>query len=320
MMRATALWLALALCVAGGMTGSRAEGYPSRAIRVIVGPSPDTTSRVYAERIQRNLGQPVVVEPRTGAGGDIAARSVASAEPDGYTLLYATSAMTLNAAMRTAHYDIVADFAPIAQTNVSSYVLVIPPGLPANNLQELIALAKQRPGELNCASAGNGTPPHLACELFNAMAGVKTVHVPYRDSNTAMNALLGGHVQMLFAVSVNARALIEGKQVRPLAIASPRQSRLYPGIPTLSEAGLPGFEVNGWGSYMAPAATPKPVIDILNAEMVRALDDPQVQQTLDRLGQDRPPPMTPAAMAEFVKNDIARWNRIIDIAGIVRAK
>ena len=297
-----------------------AQDFPSRTIRLIVGPSPDAITRIFADRMQKHWGTPVIVEPRPGAGGDIAAKAVSTADPDGYTLLNATSSFTLNTALQLANYDFVKDFDPVAIINLSSFVLIVNKSLPVNSLQELIALAKSKPGELNCGSAGQGTPPHLACEMFNKLAGVQTVHVPFREANASINALLGGHVQMSFAVSAVARGQIEGGTVRALAVTTAQPSNLFPGVPTMAQAGLSGFEITGWGSFMAPAGTPKPVIEKLNAEIVRELQDPEVQTSLARMGLDVPPLYTPDRFGEFIRNDIARWNKIIDTAGVARGR
>jgi tripartite-type tricarboxylate transporter receptor subunit TctC len=204
--------------------------------------------------------------------------------------------------------------------NLSAFVLVLNKSVPANNLRELIALAKAKPGTLNCGSAGNGTPPHLGCEMFNKMAGVQTVHVPFRESNSSITALMGNHVQMTFAQATVVRGQIEAGEVKALAVTTPIRSPLFPDLPTVQEAGLPGFEVSGWGSLVAPAGTPKQAIDKLNAEITREVGDPKVQDGLKRMGLDSPPRYTPAEVGDFIKRDIARWNRIIDMAGVTRAK
>lgn len=315
------LRLAAVVVVAILHAGSAAaEDFPSRTIRIIVGPSPDAIPRVFAERMQKQWGTPVIVEPRPGAGGDIAAKAVAGADADGYTLLNATSSFTLNTAMGSASYDFVKDFEPIALINLSSFVLVANKSLPVDSVQDLIALAKQKPGRLNCGSAGIGTPPHLACEVFKRLAGVDIVHVPFREANASITALLGGHVELSFALSAAARGQIEAGAVKALAVTTTTRSRLFPSLPTLQEAGLEGFEVTGWGSFVAPAGTPKPAIEKLNVEVLRELRDPEVQQALGRMNLDLPPLYRPAQVGDFVRADVARWNRIIDTAGVARAQ
>jgi tripartite-type tricarboxylate transporter receptor subunit TctC len=297
-----------------------AAEFPSRTIRLIVGPSPDAITRIFADQMHKHWGQPVIVEPHPGAGGDIAAKAVTTAEPDGYTLLNATSSFPLNVAMHTATYDFVKDFEPIAMINASSFVLIVNKSLPVKSLKDLIALAKAKPGVLNCGSAGQGTPPHLACELFNKLAGVDTVHVPFREANASINSLLGDHIQFTFAVSAVARGQIQGNAVRALAVTTAEPSKLFPGIPTMAQAGLKGFEITGWGSFMAPAGTPRPIIDKLNAEIVREGQDKEVRALLANMGLDPPPAYSPAQFADFIKGNIAHWNQIIDTAGIARGR
>jgi tripartite-type tricarboxylate transporter receptor subunit TctC len=220
---------------------TRAQDFPSRPIKLVVGPSPDVFSRIIAEHLQQAWGQPVVVEPRPGAGGKLAAAAVAGAEPDGHTLLFATPTYTLNAAMKLASYDLVKEFEPVSIIGLISYALVVHPSVPARSVAELVALAKARPGALNCASAGIGTVPHLACETLNKSAGVNVVHVPYRDVNAAMMGTVGGTVQMFVAVSTVARAQILSGTVRGLAVTTAQRSTLLPGLPTMVEAGYPNF-------------------------------------------------------------------------------
>jgi tripartite-type tricarboxylate transporter receptor subunit TctC len=306
------------LCTLVLATQVHAQNYPNRPIRVIVGPSPDAITRIFAEKMQTSLGQPVIVEPRPGAGGDIAAKVVSGSAPDGYTLLFATSSFTLNTALHLANYDFLRDFEPVAPANVSSFVLVVNPSLPVRSLQDLIAMAKSKPGELTCASAGHGTPPHLACEMFNKLADVKTVHVPFRDANAAMGALLGGHVSFLFAVSASARGQIGAGSARALAVSTAKPSALFPGLPTVIEAGLPGFEVTGWGAFMAPAGTPELVVDKLNKEILRELKDDDIMQKLAKMGLEVPPLYSPTGLGKFIKEDIGRWNRIIDMTDVGR--
>ena len=197
-----------------------AQDFPNRPIKLIVGPSPDVFSRIIAEHLQQAWGQPVVVEPRPGAGGKLAAAAVAGAESDGHTLLFATPTYTLNAAMKLASYDLVKEFEPVSIIGLISYALVVHPSVPARSVAELVALAKARPGALNCASAGIGTVPHLACETLNTSAGVNVVHVPYRDVKAAMMGTVGGTVQMFVAVSTVARAQILSGTVRGLAVTT----------------------------------------------------------------------------------------------------
>ncbi|MCC6887976.1 MAG: tripartite tricarboxylate transporter substrate binding protein [Hyphomicrobiales bacterium] len=297
-----------------------ADEFPSRTVRIVNGPSPEAIPRLFSDRLNKRWGAPVIVEARSGAGGEIAAKTVSSADPDGYTILFATSSFPLNVALQTAGYDFVKEFAPIALVGTYPFVLIVNKNLPVNSVAELIALAKAKPNEINCGSAGQGTPPHLACEMFNNLAGVKTVHVPFREANAAMQALLGNHVQISFAVSTAARAQISGDAVRALGLTSSERSSLFPGIPTLSEAGLQGFDLRGWGGFVAPAATPAPIIAKLNAGIVQEVQAPDVKAALAKLGVEVRAPHSADEFRTYVADDIARWNRIIDIGGVARGR
>ena len=221
-MTAKRRWFAFALValMVGVASHSHAQDYPSRFIRVIVGPGPDITARVFGAKITEVLGQQVVVEPRPGAGGTIAAQAVAGAPGDGYTLLLASASYTINTAMGQSPLDLGRDFAPIALVATVPFVLVVHPSLAAKSLAELIALAKANPGKLNYASSGIGTPPHLAGELFKSMAGIDVVHVPFREANAALNAVVGGSVEMMFSIASTAASQIDGGKVRGIAVTS----------------------------------------------------------------------------------------------------
>jgi tripartite-type tricarboxylate transporter receptor subunit TctC len=253
-----------------------------------------------------------VVEPRPGGGGKLAAAAVAGAEPDGHTLLFATPTYTLNAAMKLASNDLVKDFEAVSLIGLISYALVVHPKVEARSVAELVALAKARPGKLNCASAGIGTVPHIACETLNHRAGINIVHVPYRDVNAAMMGTVGGTVDMFVGVSTTAKAQIQSGTVRGLAVTTGQRSKLLPELPTMIEAGFPGFEMPGWGGFLAPARTPKEIVQKLNAEMQRAVQKPEVQARLLTVGMETPPTLTPSEVADFIRGDVARWTGFID--------
>lgn len=315
------LGVALAFAILGSaISFAAAQDYPNRAVRIMIGPSSDVTARLMADRLHAAMGQPVIVENRPGGGGEVAAKTVAAAEPDGHTLLYATSSYTLSTALHLATYDFVKEFEPVALFGISSFTLVVHPSVQAKNLQELIALAKEKPGQLNCASSGLGTPPHLGCEMLNAMAGIRLVHVPFRNVNEAVNSLLGGHVQMLFSVSINARAAVQSGALRAIAITTPKQSGLMPNVPTMEESGLPGFIITGWGAIVAPAGTPAAVTGRLSKEIQTLLRDPVVSDRIVQSGQEPSGVETPQQFREFIKSDIDRWNRLIDLTGVKRGK
>ena len=314
--------LAIALLFATVMglpAAVQAQDYPNRPIRLILGPSPEATPRLIAERLHRELGQPVVVEPRLGAGGEIAAKSVSSADPDGYTLLYASSNFTLATAMQLGSFDFGKDFEPIARVGTSAYVLVVNPDLPVKTPEELIALVKSKPGELNCGSSGMATPGHLSCEMLKGMAGMDIVHVPFRNATASMNGLVANQVQLAVSVSTAARGQIESGAVRGLAVTTAEPSPLVPGLPALQTV-IPGFVVQGWGSFVAPKGTPRPIIDKLNAAIIKIIQDPEVNAKLLAGGLQPSPPHTPEDFGKFIHDEIARWNRTIDLANVRRGK
>src|SRR5215471_284607 len=294
----------------------RAQDFPNRPIRLIVGPSPDVFSRIIAEHLQQAWGQPVVVEPRPGGGGKLAAAAVASAEPDGHTLLFATPTYTLNAAMKLASHDLVKDFEAVSLIGLISYALVVHPSVEARSVAELVALAKARPGKLNCGSAGIGTVPHLACETLNRSARVSILHVPYRNVNDAMMGTVGGTVDMFVGVSTTAKAQIQAGTVRGLAVTTAQRSTLLPELPTMVESGFPNFVMPGWGGFLAPARTPKEIVAKLNAEIGRAVQRPDVQARLLTVGMETPPALAPDGVADFIRSDVARWTALVDAVGL----
>jgi tripartite-type tricarboxylate transporter receptor subunit TctC len=299
---------------------AQAQTFPTQPVRIIIGPSPDVFARIIAEHLQEAWGQPVVVESRPGGGGKIAVAAVTGAKPDGHTLLFATPTFTLATAMKLATYDFAKDFEPAAMIGLIAYAMVVHPGVPANSVADLVALAKAKPGQINCASAGNGTVPHLACETFNKVAGVEVVHVPYRDVNSAMMGTVGGHVQMFVAVSTVAGQQIQAGTVRGLAVTTAQRSTLLPQLPTLAESGFPSFVMPGWGGLMAPAGTPREIVDKINAEVRRAVQDPKIAQKLLGVGMEPPPPMTATAFGAFIKEDIARWTALVDAVGLEKLR
>lgn len=310
---------ASALALAGASWVWAADNYPSRPIRVLVGPSSEVGVRLIAEYLHPRIGQPLVIESRPGGGGEVAAKSVSTADPDGYTLLYATSSYTLNTAMGFAGYDFVNDFAPIALFGITPFTLLVHPSVPAKTVQEFVAYVKSKPGEINCGSSGFGTPPHLGCEMFNALAGVKTVHVPFRNVSAALNGILGNQVQMFFSVSINAMSLVEAGKLRALAVTTPKASRIATGLPTMSSA-IPGFIITGWGSLVAPAKTPKPITEKMNKEVMTVLRDPELQSKFLVTGMEPSEVTTTDEFRAFIKEDIDRWNKLIDQAGVERGR
>lgn len=310
-----ALAIALTTVRLGGAVAQEAD-FPKHPIKIIVGPSPDVFSRIVAEHLQEAWGQPVVVEPRPGAGGKIAVNAVLAAPPDGYTMLFTTPTYTLNTAMKTATYDLLKEFDAVAIVGLISYALVVNPSVPAKSVTQLIDYAKRNPGKLNCASAGVGTVPHLACEDLNKIAGVKVIHVPFRDVNSAMLATVSNTTQIFFGVATNAKAQIDAGALRGLAVSTAQRSLLLPDLPTMIESGYSTFDMPGWGGFITPAGAPPTVIGKLNAEIQRGVARPELRMRLIAAGMEPPPVYGPAEVRKFIADDIARWVSFVDAVGI----
>jgi len=293
-----------------------AQDYPNRVIRVVVGPGPDIVARLFAPPMSEVLGQQVVIEPKPGAGGVIAAQTIATAQPDGYNLLQATASYTINTALGTTPYDLRKEFAPVGRMSTSPFILVVHPSVPAKTVQELIALAKSKPGQLNYSSSGIGTPPHLAAELFKAMAGVDIVHVPYREANSGLNAVISGNVQMMFSIASTTQSQIAAGTVRGLGVTTLEPTPLVPNVPSIAQSGLPGFEVLGWNGLVAPAGTPAPVIAKLNAAIRRGLTDQDTRKKMELAGYDVAGANTPEDFAKFIQADTAKWLDVVQKAKI----
>jgi len=306
------LAVALGALVLGFPCAARAQDYPSRFIRVVVGPEPDIPARLFGAKITEVLGQQVVIEPRPGAGGTIAAQTVANAPPDGYSLLLATASYTINTAMAQSPFDLRRDFAPIGLVSAAPFVLVVHPGVAARDLAELVALAKANPGKLNYASSGIGTPPHLAGELFKSMAGVDIVHVPFREANSALSAVVSGSVQMMFSIASTAVSQIGGGTVRGIGVTSLKGSPLVPGLPAIAESGLAGFTVMGWNGFVAPRATPAAIVAKLNSALQRGLEDPALRERLAAAGYEPAERNSPDDFATFIAADTSKWAALVE--------
>jgi tripartite-type tricarboxylate transporter receptor subunit TctC len=296
------------LGVAAG--GAYAQDYPNRVIRIVVGPGPDIVARLFSSKISETLGQSVIVEQRPGAGGVIAAQTVAAAPPDGYTLLQATASYTINTALQSSSLDLGRDFAPVAMVSTIPFVLVLHPSVPAKTLSDLIAYAKANPRKLNYASSGIGTPPHLAGELFKSMAGVDIVHVPYREANSGLSAVVSGAVQMMFSIASTAQSQIAGGTVRGIGVTSLKPSPLVPGVPSIAQSGLQGFEVIGWNGFVVPNATPQPIIAKLNAAILGGLADADLRAKLSTAGYEPAAANSPEDFAKFIAADTGKWMRL----------
>ena len=297
------------------MLAASAQEYPVKPIRVIVGPGPDIVGRLFGQKFTEAWGQQVVVETRPGGGGTIAAELVAKAAPDGYVLLLASAAYTINAVMQPGSFDLIKDFSPVALCASAPFVLLVHPSLPARSVQELVALAKSRPGQIYYASSGNGTPPHLAGEMFKTMARINIVHVPHKNAAPALIDVVGGQVQMMFAITSIALGQVHAGKVRGLGVSSARRSALVPDLPTLAESGLPNYEVTGWNGLLAPAGTPRTVVAKLNAEVSRALKQPDLIQRLSGSSYDPAALNTPEQFGEYLRLEIAKWAKVVKESG-----
>jgi tripartite-type tricarboxylate transporter receptor subunit TctC len=296
-------------------TPCQAQDYPTRPIKVIVpfgagGPA-DVTARLIGNVLQESFGQPFVVENRTGAGGVIGTLEAAKSAPDGYTLLMMSNTQTANESLVPQRkYELMRDLMPIAPVNSSDLVIVVHPSVPAKTLAEFIALAKSQPGKLNYASSGQGTPYHMAGELFKTMAGIDVVHVPYRNSGEARSGVIGGQVQMMIDAVPAMTPNIAENQVRALATSGKTRSSVLPNVPTASEAGVPGYEATIWLGLMAPVGTPKPIIDKLNAAVNVAIKRPDIVKLWTEQGAVAMS-MTPEEFDKFLRGDIVKWSEVV---------
>ena len=297
-----------------------AEDFPSRPITLVVpyaaGGGNDVIARAVAGRMSAVLGQQIVIENRGGAGGTIATRQVAKAEPDGYTLLIATSSLAINPSLYpNVGYDPRKDFAPIGLIASSSNIVLVHPSVPVRSIAELIALAREQPGKLDFASTGSGSSVQLSAELFAAMAGIRLNHVPYKGSAPALNDLVGGHVAMMFSTMASAVGLARSDKVRALAVTGARRSQLFPELPTVADAGLPGYAAELHYGIVAPAGTPAAAVARLNAALNVALRDDGVRGRLATDGAEAQP-STPAEYAADIAAEELKWSDIIRRAGV----
>jgi len=312
-----------AFIVAAGTapTPARAQAWPSKSIRIVIAQAPgsatDFISRVVGNELSKNLGQPIVIDARPGAGGALGTEVAARSAPDGYTLFMGNNSThgSNPAVYAKLPYDAVKDFAPISFVASVPYVLVVDPKLPVKTVQEFIALVKSKPGKMNYASAGNGSTHHFSGELLKSMTGIDILHIPYKGSGPGIAALLAGDVSMMFANVADIGPQIKAGKVRALAVTATRRASLLPDVPTMAEAGLPGFEMTSWFGLMAPAGTPAPIIARLNAEAVKVLGRADVKATFAAQGLEVAPG-SPEALAAHIKSEIARFTKIARAAGI----
>jgi tripartite-type tricarboxylate transporter receptor subunit TctC len=297
-----------------------AADYPSRPVTLVVaftpgGPS-DVLARIVGKKMEQLLGQPFVIENRPGAGGNIAAEGVAHSAPDGYTLLMGNNSIlaTNEALYKHINYSPGKDFVPITLIGTQANILVVNTDVPAHSLKELIALAKAQPGKINFASSGYGAAAHLAGELFKSDAKIDIVHVPYKGAAPALQDVIGGHDQMMFATAASVIGHIEGGRVRALAVTTLKRTKILPDIPTMDEAGLKGFDASTWHGLVAPTGTPPQVIAALHDAAVKALHDPGVEASLGKLGVDIVGD-TPQEFQAYINSEIPKWTAIVKASG-----
>jgi tripartite-type tricarboxylate transporter receptor subunit TctC len=308
----TAIILAAAFSVA-------AQDYPNKPIELVVpfvaGGTTDSIARLIAQRFSDRWGQTVVVNNRPGGGGTIGTNVVAKAAPDGHTLLVTTIGFAINAGLQKLPYDPIKDFAPITELASLPLMLVVHSSVPATSLKEFIALMRSTPGGWDYASAGVGTSPHLAAEMFKSMAGVDLVHVPYKGNAEANNALLGGHVKIYFALVPAVLQHVKAGTLRALAVTTERRLPYLPDVPTIAELGFPGYEISSWQGVLAPAGTPREIVGKINGELVSLVNTPEVRARMSQEGAD-PVGSTPEAFAERVQSEIAKWTKVIKASGM----
>ena len=298
----------------------RAADYPTRPVTLVVAFTPggasDVLARILGRKLEQIMGQPFVIENRPGAGGNVAAEAVAHAAADGYTVLNGNNAiLATNAALyKTINFDAEKDFVPIGLIGAQANILVVNPALAVRSMDELIALAKAKPGQLNFASSGHGLAAHLAGELFKTEAKIDIVHVPYKGAAPALQDVIAGHVQMMFATASSVVPHIHSGKVRPIAVTTLRRSAVLPDIPTIDELGLKGFDATSWHGLVAPARTPREIVVTLNRALAATLDDREVKKSLADLGVDIIGG-TPEEFAAYIRSEIPKWTAIVKASG-----
>jgi tripartite-type tricarboxylate transporter receptor subunit TctC len=316
-MRALA-WLLFTACAIAWQPGAVAQSYPTRPVRVVVGFAPgggvDISARLLASRLSEYLGEQFVVDNKPGAGTNIAAAEVAKAAPDGYTLFMNSPAVVINPALYAKPPYQLRDFTGVSIFAATTNLLVVPASLEAKSVQELVAMAKARPGALNYGSAGQGTTQHLAAELFKLRTGTSIVHIPYKGSGPSMAALLSGEVQLSFINPVAAGGHVKAGKLRALAVTDSRRTELMPDVPTMKEAGVDGVEVTLWYALLAPAATPRDIVGKLAAGVARAAKDPATREALRKQGAD-PVGNTAEEFNAYLREEQARWSEVVRVSG-----
>ncbi len=298
---------------------AQAQAWPSKQIRIIVPFPPagfnDILGRVLAQEMSKTLGQPVIVENRPGSGSLIGTEIAAKSPPDGYTLFIAALPFSVIQSLYKTSMDVTRDFAPITLAGVSDNMLVANPSFPANSVGDLIRIAKERPGRVNYGSSGGGTSVHLCMELFKTMSKTYMTHIPYKGSAPVVADLIAGQVDVMFDNLPNVITHVKSGRMKALAVSGPKRSPLAPEVPTVAEAGVPGFEVTVWFGFLAPAGTPRDIIQRLNAESTRIINSPEVSDRFMKLGVT-PATGTPEQYGDMIKSEVVRWAKVVKDAGI----
>lgn len=317
-MNASKIFAAMSVlfCVAVSAT---AADYPVKPVRMLVGfaagGGTDSVARVFGKQLGDALGQSVVIDNRAGAGGNVAAQATAKSAPDGYTIHIVASSFATNPSLYpNAGYDPVKDFAPVSLVASTPYVLEVGPASPARSVKDLITIAKKQPGKLSYASGGTGTPSHLGMELFKTMAGIDLLHVPYKGGGQALTDLMGGQVAVYLDPIVLSAPQVKAGRTVALAVTSPRRSAVLPEVPTVAESGLPGFEITGWYAVLAPAGTPKPVVDTLDAQIRKVLQSTEIKERFLAMGLE-PIGAGPEELRRFMQAEIVKWDKVIKASG-----
>ena len=293
-----------------------AQDYPTKPIRFVIGPAPDVLARLVGQKLNDAWGQQVIVDQRPGAGGIIAGETVAKAAPDGYTWLLSTGAYpTLVGLYPKLPFDFVRDLAPVSLLASIPFLLVVHPSVPAKSVEELLKLARARPGQLNYASSGNGTTAHLAAEMFKNMAKINIVHVPYKGTVPGVVDLMSGQVHMMFAIMQSSFPYVKAGKLRALAVSGAKRSRSAPDLPTIAESGVPGYEFTSWNGVHVTAGTSKAIIARIHADLIKVLALPDVKERMFNLGMEVAG-STPEQLAALVNSDIAKWGKVIKESGV----
>ena len=314
-----AVTLALAALVVGAAPAA-AQNFPQKPVRTVIGYTPggttDVVARIIGQKLTELWGQPVIVDSRPGAAGNIGAENVAKSPADGYSMLLGQNALAVSPAMYTKMaYDVQRDLATVTSASITPHVILLHPSLPARNVKELIALAKKKPNELLMASTGHGNSDHMVAELFNTMAGIKMVHIPYKGGALALKDLVGGQVVVYFAGLASSVQMIKAGRVNAIAVTSKTRAKAVPEVPTVAESGLPAYEAVLWQGYFVPAGTPRDVINKLSADINRVLVMPDTIEKLASAGTD-PFPGSPDQFAAFLKVELEKWGKVVKSIGL----